>query len=399
MSDQRRDDDASTSAAASHDGGASGGSDEVTTQEPATGGTEQDISAPGADDPDAEGSGADDPDAYEDGTAPLEELIPDKPLEARAPMRSPWALGGTAIAGGVMGAAEVVPGFSGGTVALVVGIYERLVATIRQGARTLSLLIRARPKDAWRAFVAIEWPFIIALLIGMALAVFSLAEPLSQLLDERVVEMQAIFLGLVLGAAVVAGRQLRTPTPWYVLVGVAAAAATFVGLGASPGTIDDPSRWLLLLGAAVAVCAWILPGVSGSFLLVVLGLYPAVIDTLADRDPLGILVLAAGLLLGLASFSTLLNWLLARAHDVVLATLIGLMVGSVRVLWPWPTDAGFGNTELGVPDGSEVFLATALALAAFALVYMFGLTSSAVERRILRRRARLAAKAAASDSS
>ncbi len=412
MSDQRRDDDASGAArhagAADPDGvstpgGAPHGRDAVDADgsqaasagDPVTGDVEQEATDRDAGDPDAGDPDAGDPDAYEDGTAPLEELIPDKPLEARAPMRSPWALGGTAIAGGVMGAAEVVPGFSGGTVALVVGIYERLVATIRQGARTLSLLIRARPKDAWRAFVAIEWPFIIALLIGMALAVFSLAEPLSELLDERVVEMQAIFLGLVLGAAVVAGRQLRTPTPWYVLVGVAAAAATFVGLGVSPGTIDDPSRWLLLLGAAVAVCAWILPGVSGSFLLVVLGLYPAVIGTIADRDPVGILVLAAGLVLGLASFSTLLNWLLARAHDVVLATLIGLMVGSVRVLWPWPTDAGFGNTELGVPEGSEVFLAAALALAAFSLVYMFGLASSAVEQRILRRRARLAAKAAA----
>ena len=410
MSDQRRDDDASgataevgatdadgaaTADATDADAAAPDGPDADAPDADVSDADAPDADAPDADDPDADDPDADDPDAYEDGTAPLEELLPDKPLEARAPMRSPWALGGTAIAGGVMGAAEVVPGFSGGTVALVVGIYERLVATIRQGARTLSLLIRARPKDAWRAFVAIEWPFIIALLIGMALAVFSLAEPLSELLDERVVEMQAIFLGLVLGAAVVAGRQLRTPTPWYVLVGVAAAAATFVGLGATPGTIEDPSGWLLLLGAAVAVCAWILPGVSGSFLLVILGLYPAVIDTLADRDPVGILVLATGLLLGLASFSTLLNWLLARAHDVVLATLIGLMVGSVRVLWPWPTDAGFGNTELGVPEGSEVFLATALALAAFAVVYMFGLTSSAVERRILRRRARLAAKAAA----
>ncbi len=338
--------------------------------------------------PDAAVDGVED--GAEDGVAPLAEVLPEKPAEAREPLRSPWALGGTVVAGGVMGVAEVVPGFSGGTVALVVGIYERLVANVRQGARTLSLLLRARPRDAWRTFAAIEWPFVLLLGLGMAVAVFSLAGPLQQLLEDHVVETQAVFLGLVLGAAVVAGRQLRAATPWHVLLGVVAAAATFVALGVSPGTVEDPAGVLLLLGASIAVCAWILPGVSGSFLLVVLGLYPAVIGALADRDVPAIMLIATGLVAGLAMFSTLLNWLLARAHDVVLAILIGLMVGSVRVLWPWPADAGFGSTELGAPQGTRALLALALALAAFALVWMFGLASAAVQLRVARRRERVA---------
>ncbi len=319
--------------------------------------------------------------------APLEEVVTERPLEAVEPLRSPWALGGTAIAGAAMGVAEVVPGFSGGTVALVVGIYERLIASIRQGARTLSLLVRARPADAWRAFLAIEWPFVVLLLIGMLTAILTLAGPLEALLDERPLEMQAVFLGLVLGAALVASRQLRAATAWHVLVGVASAATFFVVLGWSPGMIEEPTGLLLLVGGAIAVCAWILPGVSGSFLLLIIGLYGAVIGAFAERDLISISLVAVGCVLGLASFSTLLNWLLAHAHDVVLAVLIGLMVGSVRVLWPWPADGTFGNTELGAPQGAEAFLVMALVLAAFAVVWMFGLASTAIQRRVDRAQA------------
>jgi putative membrane protein len=320
-----------------------------------------------------------------DGTATVEELVAERPLEALEPMRSPLALAGTGVTGFAMGVAEVVPGFSGGTVALVAGIYERLIAAIRQGARTLSLLLRGRPRDALGAFLAIEWPFLLALLAGMLVAVFTLAAQLETLIEERPVELSAVFLGLVLGAAVVASRQLRAPTPWHVLIGVVAAALAFVGLGVSPGTIEDPSFLLLLGGGAIAVSAWILPGVSGSFLLLVLGLWPAVVGAVADRDIVLLLVFAIGCAVGLAAFSTLLNWLLAHAHDVVLAALLGLMVGSVRILWPYPSDEGLGNPELGAPEGDTMLLALALALTAFALVWMFGLAASAVERRRLRR--------------
>jgi putative membrane protein len=137
----------------------------------------------------------------------------------------------------------------------------------------------------------------------------------------------------------------------------------------------------------LSIVAWILPGVSGSFLLVVLGLYTAVIGALSARDLVPIGLFAIGALLGLAAFSTLLNWVLARYHDLLLAVLIGLMVGSARVLWPWPVDKALGSAELGPPPGSEAFLAVALGLTAFALVYMFGLVAAAVERRRGRRRA------------
>lgn len=316
-----------------------------------------------------------------DGTAPLDELVAETPLEAAAPMRSPLALAGTVVAGFAMGIAELVPGFSGGTVALVAGIYERLIASIRQGARTLSLLVRGRPKDALRALLAIDWAFVTVLLVGMFTAVLLLASTLERLLEQRPAELRGVFLGLILGASLVALRQLREPSARHALVGAASAVAFFVLLGFSRGAITEPSAWWFLLGGGLSIMAWILPGVSGSFLLVVLGLYTGVIGALSDRDLALMALFAIGALLGLAAFSTLLNWVLAHYHDLLLAILIGLMVGSARVLWPWPADKALGSAQMGAPPGAEAFLTVALGLTAFALVYMFGLAVSAVEQR------------------
>ena len=318
---------------------------------------------------------------------PLEAIVVERPVEAIVASDGPLKVIGTVLSGFAMGTADVVPGFSGGTVALVVGIYERLVANVRQGARTLSLLLRGRPVDAWRGFLAIEWLFVGSLLIGIASAIIVLAGPLRALITERPIEMSAVFLGLVLGATIVASREFRAPSPWHVLIVAAAAAATFVGLGSTGGTVTDPTIPMFFGAGAIAICAMILPGVSGSFLLLLLGVYTPVLAAVEDRDLLVVLVFGLGAVTGLAAFSTLLNWLLSRYHDLVLAALLGLMVGSARVLWPWPSATGMGDPTLGAPQADTFFLATALALAAFALVWMFGLFVTALERRSSRRAA------------
>lgn len=325
-----------------------------------------------------------DPDP-DDEVAPLEEVVVYRPVEAAAPVRGPVALGGTVIAGLLMGTADVMPGFSGGTVALVVGIYERLIANIRQGARCLSLLVRGRPQDALRAFLAIEWLFVGALLAGILVAIFTLAGILRTLIDEQPVLLKATFFGLVLGAAVVASRELRSPSPWHVLIGIVAAIATFVGLGSTEGGLFTPSPLTLFVGGAIAVSAMILPGISGSFLLLVLGLWEGVIDAAADRSIGLLLLFGLGCVAGLAALSTLLNWLLARFHDIVLAALIGLMVGSARVLWPYPSDADFVNVELGAPEGTASLLALAVALTAFSAIWILSLLATAIQRRRARR--------------
>jgi putative membrane protein len=322
------------------------------------------------------------PDATEPAPGPATESVADadavlvpRPLEAApaAAPRGPVALAGTALVGFAMGAADVVPGFSGGTVALVAGIYERLIANVRQGAHTLSLLLRGRAALAWRALVAIEWPFVVSLLVGIGTAIVVLASTLRTLLAEQPVAMSSIFLGLVLGATVVAFRELREPSPVHWLVMVVVAVLVFLGLGLRPGTLEDPSLAVYVAAGAVAVCAMILPGVSGSFLLLLLGVYQPVLDAVADRQASVVAAVALGAVFGLAVFSTLLNWLLRRFHDLVLASLLGLMLGSVRILWPWPSDDGVGNPALGPPEGNEWLLAAALGLSAFAIVWMVGL--------------------------
>jgi putative membrane protein len=270
-----------------------------------------------------------------------------------------------------MGAADVVPGFSGGTVALVGGIYPRLVRSIRASAHVLSVLVRLRLREVPTAVRGVEWTFVAALLAGIMLAVFSFASALEQLLETQPVVMSALFLGLVLGAAVVARRELHAPDVARVPLVAASALVTFLVLGVSPGTLVAPSPLVIAIGGAVAVCATVLPGVSGSFLLLLLGLYAPIIAAVSGRDLTTLGFLGAGIVVGLASFSTLLNWLLERHHDRVLAVLIGLMVGSVRVLWPWPAGSGVGDPALGAPDGQVVPAAIA-GLVAFAAVVAVG---------------------------
>ena len=268
-----------------------------------------------------------------------------------------------------MGTADLVPGFSGGTVALVAGIYPRLIANIRASAHVVSLVLRLRLRALPDALRALDWSFLIVLLVGLVGAAFTLASTLDGLLENEPVVMSAVFLGLVLGAAVVARHQLVGQVGVrLVAVGLTSAVITALLLGARPDALDDPPRLLLAATAAIAVCAMILPGVSGSFLLLVLGTYEPVIAAVAARDGATLLVVVVGAAAGLLAFSTLLNWLLRRAHDVVLAVLIGLMAGSARVLWPWPSGTGVGDPTLGAPSGQVGAAVLAMVVAFVAVV-------------------------------
>jgi putative membrane protein len=297
--------------------------------------------------------------------------------DALGPIPAPWRV---LLTGAAMGAADVVPGFSGGTVALVGGIYPRFVRAIRDSAHVLSVLVRLRLREVPAAVRAIEWRFTVPLVLGLGAAIFTLASALEQLLDTQPAVMSALFLGLVLGAAVVARRELRRPDATTLPVVLVSAAVTFLILGVSPGTLDDPALLVLMAGGALAVCATVLPGVSGSFLLLLLGLYQPIIAAVSGRDLLTLGAVAGGIVIGLASFSTLLNWLLEHHHDRVLAVLIGLMIGSVRVLWPWPVGSGVGDPALGAPDG-QVVAATLSALLAFAAVIALGALVDRTTRR------------------
>ncbi len=270
--------------------------------------------------------------------------------------------------GFAMGAADVVPGFSGGTVALVAGIYDRLIASVSAGAGLLGVALRGRWRELPSAWRAVDAGFVLVLRGGIATALLTLAGPMERLLDERPVLMSAVFLGLVLGAAAIAPRRLRRPASRHAALALAAAAVTAVVLGLRPATDGAPSLAFLGLAGAVAVCAMILPGISGSFLLLLLGAYEPVIAAVAARDVTTIAVVGAGVLTGLALFARLLDRLLRRHHDTVLALLIGLMVGSGRVLWPWPAGTGVGDAALAAPGEGAAGAAVAGLVALVAVV-------------------------------
>lgn len=237
----------------------------------------------------------------------------------------------TAFAGLTMGAADVVPGVSGGTMAFIMGIYEELVDALKSfNWRLLLLLVRLRFRDA---AAAVPWRFLVVLGAGIAASLLVLAGPIGWLLDHRPVPLFAFFLGLVLASIVTVAARVRwSVTPVLCLVLGAGAAWWLVGL--VPRVMPHDAVTLFLSGAA-AVTAMILPGISGSFILLILGQYEFAIDAVRDRDFLAILPLAKGAVCGILPFVRVLSWLLRRHHQITIALLIGFMVGSLRKVWPF----------------------------------------------------------------
>ena len=281
--------------------------------------------------------------------------------------------------GFAMGAADIVPGVSGGTIALVTGIYERLIANVHEGASALKALVTGKPKDAVDKLKAVEWLWLIPLGVGLLLAVASLASVIEHQLEENPQEMAGLFFGLVLGSVLVAWRLVDEVTFQELAMMLVVAVALFLLLGLRSSTAGEEGEMvteplLYFFGAgALAICAMILPGISGSFILVMIGMYPEVLGAVNDRDLLPLVVFMLGAVVGLSLFSTLLNWLLERYRNLMLSAMIGLMLGSLRVLWPWP--GGTDTTELAAPS-DPVALPIVLAVIGFVVVVVVELVST-----------------------
>ena len=282
--------------------------------------------------------------------------------------------------GFAMGAADVVPGVSGGTVALVLGIYRTLVDTIRDGARALGTLLKGDVRGFWQKLTALDFLFIVPLGAGVLLALVSLASVIETQLHDNPEEMAGLFFGLVASSAIVAFSMLTERREIHYILMAVVGVLVFWLLGYQSGPVADPSPLAFLATGAVAICAMILPGISGSFIMLMLGMYAAVIGAIDERALDDAALVAVGAVIGLALFSTALGWVLDRAFDLVMAVLIGLMLGSLRVLWPWPNGVGVisedadevvSGTGLDWPGGDEWFAPTALAVVAFVAVLGF----------------------------
>jgi putative membrane protein len=262
--------------------------------------------------------------------------------------------------GFTMGAADIVPGVSGGTVALVLGIYERLIRNVHTGAQSLREIVRGRPAVAVATLKRVEWVWLISLLAGVLTAIAALSSVIETLLDEHPVRMSGLFFGLVAGSLTVAWRLMRSIQAREIVVMLVVAVGLFLLLGlradtaVAEGTAEVVTEpwWIFALSGALAICAMILPGISGSFILVMIGMYTEVLGAVNDRDLVALAATAVGCTIGLALFSTVLNWSLEHHHDLVMAAMIGLMLGSLRVLWPWP--GGTTTTTVSWPADDVV---------------------------------------------
>ena len=280
-----------------------------------------------------------------------------------------------------MGTADIIPGVSGGTVALVLGIYERLIRNVHTGAHALKEILQGRLVRAAATLRRVEWVWLLSLLGGILLAIAVLSSILEELLHDHPVRMSGLFFGLVAGSLTVAWRLIRSITAREIVVMLVVAVGLFLLLGlradteVAEGTAEVVTKawWIFLLSGALAICAMILPGISGSFILVMIGMYTEVLGAVNDRNLVALSATAVGCIIGLALFSTVLNWSLEHHHDLMMAAMVGLMLGSLRVLWPWP--GGTATTRLAWP-ADDVAVPVLLAVGGFALVVVVELVAT-----------------------
>lgn len=248
------------------------------------------------------------------------------------------------VRGSLIGIAELIPGISGGTIALITGVYKRVIDSAAEAVRGIVLLFgfsKSYLVKSTTHFKAISWSLLIPMLIGMVTAIFVGAGIVEPLLEQYPTVTKAVFAGLIAASLFVpitlSGMGWKL-IHYLVLVLSALAAFAFTSI---PRAADaDPSFVVIMVSAAFSVCALVLPGISGSYLLLALGMYAPTLAAVNDRDfgYLGTFIMGA--ILGLASFVSLLQWLLANKIKMTMVVMTGLMIGSLRALWPWQNETG-----------------------------------------------------------
>lgn len=275
----------------------------------------------------------------------MQEQIKETTAGTEWPERTLTGYLGVYVRGMLMGAADIVPGVSGGTMAFITGIYEELINSIKTvGSREfIDAALHFRIREM---FQLLNWKFLGALAFGILSAVFLFAGLLEYLLINEPVYVWSFFFGLIVAAIIVIGRKVGH---WGAAIFVALAAGaigTWFLVGAVPAQTPD-TWWFLILTGAVASCAMILPGISGAYILVLLGKYEAVLSAVNDRDLITLGLVALGAAIGLVTFAQFLSWLFKRYHDMTIAVLIGLLIGSLRKIWPWKVDTGWMTDGTG----------------------------------------------------
>lgn len=277
--------------------------------------------------------------------------------------------------GFLMGICEIIPGVSGGTMAFILGFYEEFISSLKVlGDRDfIRATSRLRIKEM---FSILNWKFLFVLGIGMFAAIFSLAGLLGYLLENYATYVWSFFFGLVLASVFIVSRRIDKWRPALIVAFIVATIVSFLLVGLVPAQTPE-TWWFYILAGAIAICAMILPGVSGSFLLVIMGKYESVLNAVRTLD-FGIMFLVGiGAVLGLVTFAQVVNWLFKNYHNVTIAVLTGLILGSLRRIWPWKEISGVHDEYIAnyMPDltingsiNSEVLIAAVLALIGVAVI-------------------------------
>jgi putative membrane protein len=241
------------------------------------------------------------------------------------------------LKGMAMGAADVVPGVSGGTIAFITGIYEELISSINNiNLDAFKLLKKEGLKAFWNH---INGTFFVFLLAGVAISVLTLAKVVLHLLEAHPVLIWSFFFGLIIASSILVGKTIKQ---WTIPVITFFAIGTIIAMYISSieTTTSNTASWYIFLSGCIAICAMILPGISGSFILVLMGSYHVVLTAIKEKEIVTLLLFMSGCLVGILSFARLLKWLFSKYKEITIALLTGFMIGSLYKVWPWKVQVG-----------------------------------------------------------
>lgn len=275
-----------------------------------------------------------------------------------------------------MGIADVIPGVSGGTIAFILGIYEEFILSIRSfDEHFLKRIVTFK----WReAFAGVSWRFLGSLLAGIATAIMVFSHTLKWLLENQPVLINSFFFGLILATVPIIGHIIKKWNPGVFVNIFISTAITYFIVGLVPLQTPD-ALWFVFICGALAICAMVLPGISGAFILLLLGKYPYILQAISDRNLVVLSVFILGIIVGVTSFVRFLGWLLSRHHDPTVAALTGIVLGSLNKIWPWKLDVTVLEVKPGkfmtieqinrLPDAvnGELFIALCLMAVGFSL--------------------------------
>ncbi|MDG1040921.1 MAG: DUF368 domain-containing protein [Polaribacter sp.] len=285
------------------------------------------------------------------------------------------------LKGVAMGAADVVPGVSGGTIAFISGIYEELLTSISNV--NFSLLKTLKSDGIKAAWKQVNGSFLLALFVGIFVSIVSLAKAIKWMLENEPILLWSFFFGLVLASVIYIAKQITKWKVLTVILLIAGAGLAYYITTLNPLVTENSSPLFLFLAATLAICAMILPGISGAFILVLLGAYKPVLAAVNNRDFTSIAIVGAGAIVGLLTFSRILKWLFTNFKNYTLAILTGFIIGSLNKIWPWKETLTWRTNSHGIEvplnqqsvspfhfEDNQLLYAIGLAIVGFGLILL-----------------------------